>query len=91
LRVYTAADLDAELEGAAAAFVRGGVSFAGGVVRLSAVFAFYAEDFGGRDGIAALIAPYLEDEHERRCLRDAFAAGREEYETFDWSLNGAED
>lgn len=90
LRVYTAANVDAELEQATEDFIRGGgVAIEDREVRLSAIFAFYAEDFGGRDGIAALICRHLEDERERGLLRAAFAAGRDRYEPYDWALNVA--
>ncbi len=90
LHVYTAANLDAELAAATGDFVRGGgVAFAGETVRLSAIFAFYAEDFGGRAGIAAFIGAFLESDSERRRLNDALRAGREQYETYDWTLNAA--
>lgn len=90
LRVFTAANVDAELEGATAGFIAGGgVTVDGEQVRLSAIFAFYADDFGGREHLAAFIAPYLESERERGLLRSAFAAGREQYEPYDWALNAA--
>ena len=89
LRVYTAAHVDAELEEATRAFVQGGgVTFAGETVRLSSIFAFYAEDFGGRTGLTTVIGPFLEGD-ERRRLHEALCAGREQYDPYDWTLNAA--
>jgi len=90
---YTGGKLDAQLEDQARAFVRRSpeknrVDLASRTVRVSPVFEWYRDDFGGtRAAIGACLARYFPDGEERRLL----LSGRCDLETtdYDWSLNDA--
>jgi hypothetical protein len=59
--VYDAERIDAQLDLAAASFVANDVEIdsRAGVVRLSAIFRWYAGDFGGRAGVIAFLKERL--------------------------------
>lgn len=81
---YDAPRLDQQLDAAAASFITGGgVCDIDGELVLSPLFDFYQEDFGGRDGVRALLLRYLDDLHLRaRVTADEGRAG-----AYDWTLN----
>jgi len=90
-RTYTAERIDAELDEAAAAFIRGGgVTVERRQVAVSSLFLFYADDFGGPTGIAHWIGRYLTDADEAEAVRDAFARGAVAYQPYDWALSGTD-
>lgn len=91
LHVYTAERLELQLDDAAEAFIRGGVTIEAGQVTVSSIFLFYPDDFGGPLGVADWISRYLDDPDEIRLVRDAFARGVEIYEPYDWTLNSLDE
>lgn len=87
LRAYTPAQIAAELEAAAAAFVQGDIAVEGERVAVSSIFSTYAEDFGGPEGVADWICRCLDDPAGAERVRQAFARGTVVYEAYDWALN----
>lgn len=89
-RVYRAGSLEDQLESAALGFVndpsRNRFDSAQRVAHLSAIFEWYADDFGGAAGVPGYVARYVADPEVARSL----AAGGWEIRTlrYDWSLNG---
>lgn len=89
LRAWRAASLEADLDAAARAFVnhpRGAALLAGGGLRVSSIYRWFREDFGGDDaGILAHLrrhaAPPLAD-----ALRNVTRIAEDAY---DWALNDA--
>ncbi|UPY35680.1 DUF547 domain-containing protein [Sediminicoccus sp. KRV36] len=87
LRAWRAASLEADLDMAARAFInhpRGAVVLADGRLRVSSIFKWFREDFGGND--AGVIA------HLRRHAGPALAAGLRSAtlvaeDAYDWALN----
>jgi hypothetical protein len=85
--VYEAERIDDQLDVASASFVNGGAVRIGdnGRVLISAIFKWYAGDFGGRDGVAEFLLRYLDEGPAREALVDGARFGYQEY---DWTLNG---
>lgn len=81
---YEAAQLGEQLDAAAASFISTeGVRSEHGEVVISPLFEFYAEDFGGRNGVVAWLLRYLTDP----ALRRRVACGRLRVAHYDWTLN----
>lgn len=82
---YTAARLERQLDGAARAFVNHprGISFAGGKVQASSIYDWFAEDYGGFDGVVAHLRKYARPALAKRLVGlkkiDAY--------DYDWKLN----
>lgn len=87
--VYDADRIDEQLELAARSFVDADVAIdpERGEIRLSAIFSWYRDDFGGPAGIVALLRRTLPDDERRAWLIQA-RAGRLIYRDYDWRLNG---
>ncbi len=87
--VYDAARIDAQLDLAAASFVANDVAIdpRTGVVRLSAIFKWYAGDFGGRAGVLAFLKERLPDGEGRDWLRRQGPYVKLIYYPYDWGLN----
>ncbi len=87
--LYDAATIDARLDQAAASFIAGDVAIdpEHGAVRLSSIFKWYAGDFGGRSGVAALLLRHLPEGEERTWLAGRGAGARLVYRKYDWRLN----
>ena len=86
---YTAADVDDQLERAVDYLTSSEEHFRiedGSVVRLNKVLDWYKDDFGGKEGLKAFLAPYVTGA-ERTALEDAATAV--EYFDYDWTLNDA--
>ena len=80
---YAGADLDDQLDKAAAAFINGiGAQFdpGGRTLSLSRIFKWYAGDFGGREGAMRLVNEYWD-------APDDIAGARVRYLPYDWSVN----
>lgn len=88
--VYDAARVDAQLDLAAASFVANDVAVepVAGVVRLSAIFKWYAADFGGREGVIAFLTQHLPEGEGRTWLKTHGGGARLIYRAYDWGLNG---
>ena len=88
--VYDAASLDNQLDQATANFVAADVSLdpARSEVKLSSLFRWYAGDFGGQEGVIALLIRYLPSEDDRRrWLMDHRDKARLVHRPYDWTLN----
>mgnify|MGYP001022580231 CR=1 FL=1 len=88
---YAADRLDEQLDDAASRFINDPAfnSFKDGVLRLSRIFDWFQEDFGGEKGVLALVERYA-----RGDLRKGLRSGaplRITYLDYDWSLNAAPD
>jgi hypothetical protein len=79
---FDASTLDAELARLARAFINGKavqIADGGKTLRLSKIFDWYAEDFGGKDKVVAYLNSYRTSK-----LSDA---GKIQFMDYDWSLN----
>lgn len=88
---YAPERLDAQLSAAAAHFVEHDleVDDARRVVRLSAIFKWYEEDFGGRPGLRKFLLRYAH-EGDRERLEEAFGDRYAlAFRRYDWTLNAA--
>lgn len=91
IQVYTADDIDAQLDLAARNFVNSDFSINDerNTVHLSAIFGWYKEDFGGREGIIDLLVKYLPDDDRVNWLVDQRNSLRFKYQAYDWGLNSS--
>lgn len=93
IRFYDPEKLDAQLTLASENFVNADVRVDGsarpkGVIRLSAIFRYYAADWGGRPGIERFLLAHA-DEPLKSELAAAFRIGLPMvHDRYDWSLNG---
>lgn len=87
--VYEAEHLDAQLDLAARNFIGSEteVSSEQGTVSLSSLLKWYAEDFGGREGVLDFVLRYLPEDEARAWLADRRADVELTYHRYDWSLN----
>ncbi|GIV95986.1 MAG: DUF547 domain-containing protein [Herpetosiphonaceae bacterium] len=88
IRVYDAAQIDAQLDLATRGFLDATVAVDARRrrVSLSRIFRWYAGDFGGRDGIIDFLLRYLPDDERRRWLSDQRDRARLVYQPYDWAL-----
>jgi len=83
-RPYLAATLDADLDRQTREFINEnphGVRLEGGVVKVSKIFEWYAEDFGGKPGLI----PYINRYRDSRIAPDRPV----EFLPYSWALNAA--
>jgi len=83
-RPYLAATLEADLDRQTRLFINEnpqGVRVEGAVVKLSKIFDWYAEDFGGKEGLI----PYINQYRDSRVSPDR----RVEFLPYSWALNAA--
>lgn len=96
LNVYSAGGIDHELDLAARSFLASGgldIDQAAGVIRLSKIFQWYAEDFGagwmalrGREQILHSLRPFLSQAQQDTL--SSLARWRVRFKDYDWTLNG---
>jgi uncharacterized protein DUF547 len=88
---YEAEQVDRQLDLAAGSFVAGDVEVepSCGIVRMSRIFRWFADDFGGRNGILSIVRRYLPDDERRRWLAARGGRVRVTYRPYDWRLNVA--
>lgn len=88
ISVYSAEQIDAQLELAARSFVAADVAIdqENGEIQLSRIFSWYRDDFGGPLGIVELLRRTLPDDERRTWLNQA-RSGRLAYRDYDWRLN----
>ncbi|MFC1466609.1 MAG: DUF547 domain-containing protein [Candidatus Brachytrichaceae bacterium NZ_4S206] len=85
--VYDAGRLDAQLALAVRSFVDQSTHRVGDALEVSALFRWYAGDFGGRAGVIRFLSAHLPDD-DRRALIERFGAKtRLRYADYDWGLN----
>lgn len=93
IAAYAPAQLDAQFDLAARAFVNATTQLETRaaeptLLTLSPIFKWYAQDFGGREGILDFIARYWRNEQEAEQMRRAREMFRINWARYDWSLNG---
>ncbi len=57
------------------------------VLCLSAIFKWYARDFGGRAGVAEFLSAHLPDDERRAWLSRNGRTATFVYKPYDWTLN----
>ncbi len=89
ISAYEAERIDRQLDLAARSFVAGDVEIepSRGVVRVSRIFRWFAKDFGGREGVLAVLRQYLPDGERRAWLAAQGGGIRLTYRPYDWRLN----
>ncbi|MEO8601819.1 MAG: DUF547 domain-containing protein [bacterium] len=88
-RAWTADGLDADLDAAARAFLRdparNQIRAGAPAIRLSSIFKWFRDDFGGSDAaVRAFVARYVDDPERAYLLEQKPAI---EYLDYDWTLN----
>jgi hypothetical protein len=91
IQVYTAEDIDGQLNLGARNFVNADLSIDPDdhKVHLSAIFNWFREDFGGRDGIIDFLLQYLPEDDRHSWLlahRDSIEL---QFKDYDWGLNSS--
>jgi hypothetical protein len=88
--VYEEGEIDAQLDLVTSGFVNSDeviVEQETKRLRLSRIFKWYKNDFGGTEGVIDFIITYRYDPDEKDFLQKAFADLRIVYNDYDWSLN----
>lgn len=91
INFYSAERVEEELDMAAAVFINGPeveVRAAEGRVLLSPIFKWYSPDFGGREGVLATVARYLNPGTGRDYLLEKGQQVKIAWKEYDWRLNG---
>lgn len=88
--VYDAEHINAQLDLAMRAFVNGAVEVdsTNAIIRVSQIFRWYADDFGGREGTLNWIERHFNDEPLCGWLKTNCQKIRVAYLRYDWGLNG---
>jgi hypothetical protein len=88
--VYEEEEIDEQLELVASGFINSEeviVEEESKRLRVSRIFKWYEDDFGGREGVLSLIIKYRYDPKEKDFLKKAVSELRILYNDYDWSLN----
>jgi len=88
--VYEEKEIDEQLELVASGFINSEeviVDEESKKLRVSRIFKWYKDDFGGREGVLSLIIKYRYDPKEKDFLKKAVSELRILYNDYDWSLN----
>jgi hypothetical protein len=88
--VYSPDQIECQLEIASRNFVDANIRLNKGPrsLSLSAIFRWYAEDFGGRQGILDFLIKTLPDGSRKTWLEANYPSVRFQYQEYDWGLNG---
>lgn len=91
ISAYEAEHIDRQLDLAARSFVAVDMEIdqSRGVVRVSRIFRWFAKDFGGRQGVLAVLRQYLTDDERRAWLVAQGDQVRLTHRPYDWRLNAA--
>ena len=91
IQVYTAEDIDAQLDLAARNFVNADVKVEPGnhQVQLSAIFSWFKVDFEGQDGTIDFLLKYLPEDDRKSWLLEHRDTLKFEYKDYDWGLNSS--
>jgi hypothetical protein len=81
---YTAENVEAMMAAASQAYVRATTELTSRKVKVSRLFEWFAEDFGGASGVRAFVADQLEDEAAAHVRNERTELG---YRDYDWALN----
>jgi hypothetical protein len=89
IQSYSPEQIDAQLDLAAHSFVDATVETSpdGSRVIVSEIFRWYADDFGGRQGVIDFLVRHLPEDDRRQILLDAGGSLRLGYTPYDWGLN----
>lgn len=87
IRSYVPEKLDAQLDLATRSFVEDSVIVRPGIVYLSQLFRWYRADFGGSEGVRALLFDYLDDDRCCELRKRQGESLRLRYMPYDWGLN----
>ena len=89
IQSYSPKQIDAQLDLAARRFVDATVETSpdGSRVIVSEIFRWYADDFGGRQGVIDFLVHHLPEDDRRQILLDAGGNLRLDYTPYDWGLN----
>jgi hypothetical protein len=89
IRAYTPQNLDAQLDLATRSFLAADVQILPerSTIFLSSLFKWFADDFGGREGIIDFIASHLQDEVKTAWLSKQREQVTIRYRRYDWRLN----
>jgi hypothetical protein len=92
IQVYSADQLEAQLDLAARNFVDSNVKInpAKQLLIVSSLFQWFKGDFGGRDGIVSFLIDHLPFDGRRAWLSKKQDVIKLSYEPYDWSINTAE-
>ncbi|MEM9861365.1 MAG: DUF547 domain-containing protein [Myxococcota bacterium] len=82
---FAADTLEETLEAQAVAFVRSSTQIRGRRVTVSKLFEWFADDFGGADGVRTFVAERLEGD-----AAETVRGARLRYAEYDWNVNAAE-
>ncbi|MCS6848064.1 MAG: DUF547 domain-containing protein [Anaerolineae bacterium] len=85
--IYDASRLDEQLWLAARNFVDQSTRRAGDALEVSALFRWYAGDFGGRAGVLRFLSEHLPNDGRRALIERCGARTRLRYADYDWGLN----
>ena len=83
---YTAANLESRMEAAARSYVRATTVVSGRKAEISRLFEWFAEDFGGADGVRTFVAGRLEGDAAETVRNPRTTLGFHDY---DWAINAA--
>lgn len=90
IEVYEEKEIDEQLELVTDGFINSEeviVEEESKKLRVSRIFEWYKDDFGGREGVLSLIIKYRYDPEEKDFLKKAVGDLRIVYNDYDWSLN----
>jgi len=89
IQVYSAENLEAQLDMAARNFVDANIKLdlSQEVLIVSSIFRWYQGDFGGQIGVVSFLIDHLPSDVHRDWLLKNKDAGRLRYKPYDWNLN----
>jgi hypothetical protein len=89
VNVYESGKLEAQLNLATVSFIRTTTELdpSRGVLKLSRIFQWYADDFGGRQGVIEFVLGYLPEGEARHWLTGNRDRVELDYSPYDWTLN----
>ena len=89
ISAYETEQIDRQLDLAARSFVAGDMEVepSHDIARVSRIFRWFADDFGGRNGILSILRRYLPADERRRWLEAQGGRARLTYRRYDWGLN----
>jgi len=92
IQVYSADNIDPQLEMASGNFVDADLQIDrdSNTARISAIFKWYAKDFGGQQGVADFLLEHLGDGERKDWLEKHRTKVEFQYKSYDWGLNSAQ-
>jgi hypothetical protein len=88
IQVYSPEDIDQQLHMAARNFVNNDLQIEkSGKSRISAIFKWFSDDFGGQQGVIDFLIQYLDRGEERAWLEKNRSSIKLQFKPYDWGLN----